>query len=140
MALIYCKECNKEISSEAGACPHCGFRLKESPSIKTPIIIFLIIIATFLGYGEAKRQYQEYKIKKDFEYAGSCSINRGTIDGMVELYLEKAQGTPIPTFEKMVKEGYFRTIPICPSGGTYQIKKSFAGKLKTVCSKHLPIF
>lgn len=30
MALVNCKECKKEISSEAKICPHCGFKVKGS--------------------------------------------------------------------------------------------------------------
>ena len=29
MALINCEECKKEISSEADACPNCGFKIKK---------------------------------------------------------------------------------------------------------------
>ena len=25
MALIYCRECGKQVSSNAAVCPHCGF-------------------------------------------------------------------------------------------------------------------
>jgi len=28
--LIFCKECNNSISSEAYSCPHCGFPLKKN--------------------------------------------------------------------------------------------------------------
>ncbi len=140
MALIYCKECNKEISSEAGACPHCGFQLKESPATKKSVIIFLIIIATFLGYGEAKRQYQEYKIQKDFAYATTCSVNCKTITGAAELYFEESPNAPIPTLEKLVKEGYLKATPICPRGGICQIRKTFDNKIITVCSAQPSMF
>ena len=30
MALIYCKECGKQISDQAAACPHCGCPLGDS--------------------------------------------------------------------------------------------------------------
>ena len=29
MALIKCKECNKEVSDTAKTCPHCGYKLKS---------------------------------------------------------------------------------------------------------------
>lgn len=29
MALINCPECNKEISTEATACPNCGYNIKK---------------------------------------------------------------------------------------------------------------
>lgn len=31
MAMIACKECKKEVSSEANVCPHCGISLKRKP-------------------------------------------------------------------------------------------------------------
>jgi uncharacterized paraquat-inducible protein A len=29
MALTTCKECGGQVSSEAAACPHCGYQLKQ---------------------------------------------------------------------------------------------------------------
>ena len=34
MALILCKECNREISDKAEICPHCGCPVKESKNKK----------------------------------------------------------------------------------------------------------
>ncbi|MGA7722732.1 MAG: hypothetical protein WCA84_16305 [Ignavibacteriaceae bacterium] len=34
MALIKCKECQKEISNEAVSCPHCGVQVNKSPGMK----------------------------------------------------------------------------------------------------------
>ncbi len=34
MALIYCRECGKEISDKAEKCPHCGFPLQAKPPVK----------------------------------------------------------------------------------------------------------
>lgn len=31
MALIRCPECDKEVSSEARVCPHCGYPLRKEP-------------------------------------------------------------------------------------------------------------
>lgn len=51
MALINCKECGKEISSEAATCPHCG--VKNTPQInlkakaKTSEIIVGVIVVLF---------------------------------------------------------------------------------------------
>lgn len=48
MALIACKECNKEISSEAKACPSCGAKV---PHTKWWLWIPLSLGVAFLGYG-----------------------------------------------------------------------------------------
>jgi len=34
MALIYCKECNKEVSNQAKTCPGCGFDLQKEKNTK----------------------------------------------------------------------------------------------------------
>ncbi len=54
MSLIICKECQKEISSTATSCPHCGF--KQSSSIGCYAFIFIILIffaaAAYLIYNK----------------------------------------------------------------------------------------
>ena len=40
MALINCKECGKEISTEAKSCPHCGYKPKKSV---WPVIVAWIV-------------------------------------------------------------------------------------------------
>ena len=35
MALIVCPECNKQISDQAGACPHCGYPLKSGEIVRS---------------------------------------------------------------------------------------------------------
>ena len=54
MALINCRECGKEVSTEAKACPHCGAKVpRESAFAKVALIIFgvfcLILIFGSLG-------------------------------------------------------------------------------------------
>ncbi len=36
MAIVLCKECTREISSEAVFCPHCGYPLKNSNAQANP--------------------------------------------------------------------------------------------------------
>ncbi len=53
MALIHCKECNAQISSEAKACPHCGAKVKKpSGCLKWGGIFFIIIIVASM-FGKA---------------------------------------------------------------------------------------
>jgi hypothetical protein len=53
MALIKCKECGKELSSAATACPHCG---KPAPKQTTPAakgcltIIIVIVVLAWIGH------------------------------------------------------------------------------------------
>lgn len=55
MALINCKECGKEISSEAATCPHCG--VKNTPQINlkakaktSEIIVGIIVVLIGIGW------------------------------------------------------------------------------------------
>ena len=51
MALIKCKDCSKEVSATAYACPHCGAMLKtESLSFRLLILIIIAIVITFLFF------------------------------------------------------------------------------------------
>ncbi|MGA1823217.1 MAG: zinc ribbon domain-containing protein [bacterium] len=44
MALIKCKECGKEVSSEAESCPHCGIKIETGGGFfKVLTYIFLTI-------------------------------------------------------------------------------------------------
>ena|ERR1700735_1722300 len=50
MALIKCKECGKEISSQAESCPNCGL-VKKSSAMKALKVIALLILVSPLLYG-----------------------------------------------------------------------------------------
>jgi len=53
MSLIACKECGKDISSEAQNCPHCGIKIKRKGSgCITVVIIVLVIMIIFLSIKE----------------------------------------------------------------------------------------
>ena len=48
MALINCKECNKEISSAAKACPNCGAPvIKKSSGARIAITVFVVLIVLY---------------------------------------------------------------------------------------------
>ena len=47
MALIKCEECGKEISSQADACPHCGYKKEKTGCLG--MIGYLIIGLFFVG-------------------------------------------------------------------------------------------
>jgi hypothetical protein len=52
MALLNCKECGKEISSEAMSCPHCGARLQKSKNgcgIAALIVFGLIAVMVVIS-------------------------------------------------------------------------------------------
>jgi hypothetical protein len=47
MALGKCKECGKEISSQAKACPHCGAKQRNKAAAVAVVLILGAIIVTF---------------------------------------------------------------------------------------------
>ena len=47
MALIKCKECGKEISSEAEACPSCGRKKAKETSGVTWVVLGIIVIGVY---------------------------------------------------------------------------------------------
>tara|TARA_A100001015_G_scaffold242024_1_gene276431 strand:- start:45 stop:482 length:438 start_codon:yes stop_codon:yes gene_type:complete len=59
MALVKCKECNKEISSTAKQCPSCGYKIKKA-GLFWPIIIGLMLIGYF--FGDQEKSSKEVKV------------------------------------------------------------------------------
>lgn len=52
MAVVGCKDCGKEISSEAKACPSCGCPVKAPGGhIKGILFVLAIVVIGFLAYG-----------------------------------------------------------------------------------------
>lgn len=52
MALIKCKECEKEVSDQAETCPGCGARVKpKSKALLYAVLVPIGLVILFLGYG-----------------------------------------------------------------------------------------
>lgn len=49
MALIVCKECNKNVSNEAKTCPGCGFKLIKYRWLKILISSVIVVAIFFVG-------------------------------------------------------------------------------------------
>lgn len=49
MALIHCKECQKEISSDAVTCPHCGVKIIHEAKARTVVITIVIMMLCFFS-------------------------------------------------------------------------------------------
>jgi len=70
MAIIKCKECNKEISSRAKQCPNCGFSQPKSGLFK--IIVFIIVaLVLFVIIGEILVANQSPEIRDAHEAANN---------------------------------------------------------------------
>ena len=52
MALIKCKECGKECSSSANACPHCGYDLKKAleQEVERESAQFVLAVTAIIGF------------------------------------------------------------------------------------------
>jgi hypothetical protein len=50
MALIYCKECGKEVSSTARRCPHCGYKVQTGGMLAVSILAAVIFGLIMIGY------------------------------------------------------------------------------------------
>src|SRR5262245_30296663 len=48
MAMVLCKECGKERSSSADACPHCGAKVKKTSAFTWLVVVILVLM--FIGY------------------------------------------------------------------------------------------
>ena len=50
MSLIYCRECGKQVSSNAAVCPHCGFDLRfNAPNKSKKDWLVTLLLCFFLG-------------------------------------------------------------------------------------------
>ncbi len=63
MALIKCKECNKEISDTSKTCPHCGIEIKSNKIKRKKInTIDILIIIALVIFSIAMLIYNNYGI------------------------------------------------------------------------------
>lgn len=56
MALVACRECGKEISKKADACPHCGFKQKRTSLLTWIVTIFVgvpVLISVIIAAGQS---------------------------------------------------------------------------------------
>lgn len=94
MAIIKCKECNKEISDKASQCPHCGYIYKKTKNKKEkskafkiviPIIVaiavFIIGIVLFIVIDKGIEKINEKKILNQvvgtWQYKEVSKVNGG---------------------------------------------------------------
>ncbi len=82
MALIKCKECNKDVSDTAKICPHCGFDLEQSRKHEQneiqkksgngcliAVIVFILLLVMLFALNPVDEQY------------GNCSDMCGYLKG-----------------------------------------------------------
>lgn len=96
MALSKCKECNKEVSSEAKACPHCGV---SSPVPKKGGCLALIVLAGVITFLISRCGEDEAKEKKQACDAGDKAC-------ISEKYKREAWNLCKPIIERSAKFDY----------------------------------
>ena len=68
MALIKCKECGKEISSQAESCPNCGRKKPKPTSAVTWIVVTLLgmgIFSAVVNSGKHDEQVEVVGVHRD---------------------------------------------------------------------------
>ncbi|ENX60732.1 conserved hypothetical protein [Acinetobacter proteolyticus] len=133
MALINCKECGVQVSTQAKACPSCGAKVKKPTSVLTWIILGLVVFGVFgamLGGGNGsngntastapalspkEQALQDLEFKFDWSKGGFGNImmidmtikNNGTKDikdFTVECDHSSNSGTKIDSNKRVVYE------------------------------------
>lgn len=81
MALIKCKECGSQISTNAIACPSCGAKLPRKTSKFTWFIVGLLLISIAkMMFGGEKTTEASSKIKNDPEQIAAKAVEKKRTD------------------------------------------------------------
>lgn len=65
MSMINCKECGKEISSEACTCPHCGAHFHDQAAKDYKWVAILLILLISIIIGSYVGEYIRHKRERD---------------------------------------------------------------------------
>ncbi|MFY4742561.1 OB-fold protein [Aliarcobacter butzleri] len=90
MALIKCKECNKDISSTVKVCPHCGYKKKPSKLTYFIVIVLGIIIGSIYltnkhGNSNIENKVQEQQQVKNLFTEIESNLFRAMIEDEIEV-------------------------------------------------------
>lgn len=59
MALVNCKECKSQISTQAAACPKCGAKVPKKTSMLTWVFVLVVSVAMFSCIGDSNERSRE---------------------------------------------------------------------------------
>lgn len=72
MALIQCPECKKEISTEASACPHCGYKVPKKQSLLVAIPVLLLVGFMAFKFGGNLNEFDKTAQRKADAFAAAA--------------------------------------------------------------------
>lgn len=81
MSMAKCRECGKEVSSEAETCPHCGIKKPVKPTASSAqigclsIIVLVALVSIFMPSGDSKPVVDDATCKKDLSCWGDKHIS-----------------------------------------------------------------
>ena len=98
MALTKCKECKKEVSTKAEACPHCGARLKEKSGCLSYIFVgtflFLVLGVLFNNGTDTSSVLESSSLKNIKKDPETQAKRKDLIDDLISQDIFKRIDTP----------------------------------------------
>jgi hypothetical protein len=93
MALKSCRECGKQVSTEAATCPHCGVRSSASPTPRSPIevagiVALLLIAVAIFAYGTKSENSTDHSASKEDPQLIACRSDWSKCADNVQLLRE----------------------------------------------------
>ncbi len=90
MALTTCKECSKEVSSNARSCPHCGFKVPKSHAILITLLSLPVIFMTWAltrtpSAEDGEKSKARYVIDRCWEDQRMKSNSAGQAQGIASM-------------------------------------------------------
>lgn len=163
MALVKCKECGKEISKEAAACPQCGAKRKAGFGKKMLIglgVLFVLIFLAQLGEQGQKDavktasaaeiidasarglvyEYEQNEVASDSKYKGKILRVRGAVgdikkDILDELYVTLEAGDPIRSVQCYFDKEHSGALAKLSKGASISIRGRCDGLMMNVILK-----
>lgn len=135
MALIKCKECGKEISDKAPACPHCGAPNKPKPDNKSSsgcltVIIILGVIGILGAIGQYGGSSSEPSTPRETVYNSSWDGSVYQAEAYLKRNLKDPDSYESIEWGKVAKNSDGNYITWCK----YRAKNSFGGYM---VNKHM---
>jgi hypothetical protein len=150
MAIINCRKCNREISSDAAVCPDCGIKISSRGGIGTAFLAVVAILTGLTALALIDRSNQAVETTADsFAAAGTGNAANDRIlalsaveqaAALGKMVAERCAGTEA-FYQGMVKNEAFWSVR-CSSGEAYQIaiNPDAAGSTRVlVCGNAAPL-